>query len=146
LRTWWVALEDGGNQLRAVGNSAEGVVVEDTLTQTFVPRTATPPAQWLTHVAATTWRGESALRLTVQMADAAGTPILDQEQRVAFQVTSADGQLLGDLGTIDGSYTVETANGRASILLSHKGTTVITVRITSDRLPALEFGVNEFMD
>jgi beta-galactosidase len=141
LRTWWVTMQANDNELHAVGYMADGSVVEDSMTQMLVHPTDAPPAQWLAHVEQVTWREQSALCLTVQMADADGTPIINHEQRVHFQLTAGNGQLLGDLGTIDGSPTVETSNGRAMILLTDIGAVGVTINVTSDLIASEEWSV-----
>lgn len=143
LREWWVALQSGSNTLRAVGRMADGSVVEDSITQTLVHSTDAPPVQWLAHVEPVIWREQAVLCLTVQMAATDGTPIVNREQFVHFQLESGAGQLLGDLGTIDGSSTVETANGRAMILLTAVGTAGVTITVTSNLIASEKWSVSD---
>lgn len=104
LRTWQAPFRLGENHLHAVGRTDDGSTVADRLTQTLV-EPAGPPAQWLLQGEATRWRDRPVTRLTVQLADVAGTPCVDREESVTFQLLGGRGRLLTDLGTPDGSGT-----------------------------------------
>ncbi len=130
LRTWYLALPEGDNTLHAVGTMADGHVIEDTLHQTFVAATDAPPTQWRAEMTA---EGND-MRVTVQMVDADENPVTSPEQRVTFGLEGA-GRLEVDLGTIDGSRTIETANGRATIVVRDIGVEGATVTVDSELIP-----------
>ncbi len=130
LRAWHLDLPEGDNTFRAVGTTADGHLVEDTLTQRVV---------FAAGAFATQWRAEMIVmgddvRVTVQMVDAHEKPVVAPEQRVTFGLEGT-GRLDVDLGTIDGSRTVSTANGRATIMVRDIGVEGAAVTVTSEFLP-----------
>lgn len=127
LRAWQLDLPEGDNAFRAVGTMADGQIVEDNISQTFVAATDKPPTQWR----ATTQEEGNDMRVTVQMVDVDGNPVVAPEQRVTFGLEGA-GRLDVDLGTIDGSRTIETANGRATIVVRDIGVEGIIVTVESE--------------
>ena len=143
LRSWHVTLRAGVNELHAMGRSAEGRLVEDHATQTLVQPGDGTPARWLLTTEPTTWRGQPVRRLMVQLAAADGTPLVGPEQRVTFRVTGGAGRFLCDLGTIDGSATIETANGRAAILLAAPDEADVVVSVDCAALEPTEWIINQ---
>ncbi|MEM8860891.1 MAG: glycoside hydrolase family 2 TIM barrel-domain containing protein [Chloroflexota bacterium] len=129
LREWHLGLPEGINQFRAVGTTAEGQIIEDELIQEFVIGGNKEATQWLVQLES----ADGITRVTVQMADEDDRPVVGPEQRVTFELEGA-GELLIDFGTIDGTQTLETANGRATArILGAGGSTALQVQ--SDNLP-----------
>lgn len=136
LREWQLILPEGDNSFRAVGTMADGRTVEDTVSQTFFEAADGPPIQWSTEIQ----QNGDDVRLTIQMCDEAGRPVAAPEHRVTFGLEGS-GRLQVDMGTIDGSRTVETANGRATIIISDVGTEGASVTVTSDLLSPARFEI-----
>lgn len=135
LRAWHLNLPEGDNTFRAVGVAADGQMVEDEITQQFVVGSGAPtqwrsPAQWRTEIV----EEGDAMRVTVQMVDADGKPVVSPEQRVTFGLEGA-GRLDVDLGTIDGSRTIETANGQATVVMRDIGDEGAELTVESELIP-----------
>ena len=132
---WWAKMCLGENTIRAVGHCEDGSIIEHTIHQTLIPGSTGDPAGWAHQVEQMPHpldKGD-ALRVTVQMVDAAGRPVVDQERRVKFY-TPAPGWLL-NLGIPDASRVVETANGRAAILLAPPPKASFPLTIEAEGLP-----------
>ena len=136
LRVWHLQLPEGENSFQAKGTTADGRLIEDAMSQTFVAATNEPPTHWQADVE--DQGGE--VRLTIQQCAANGRPVATPEQCVTFGV-EGDGRLLIDQGTIDGSRTIATANGRASIVVQKASITKTYVTVICNLLPVTRLKV-----
>jgi len=129
---WMVPFRAGENRLRAVGWMADGREAEHTITQTLITNGGAQPEQ---AAALTGWvePAEAALRITIQLVNAHGVPVLRDERRVHFRLEGA-GRLLERQGTPGGSAVIETANGRAAIVL-HESESESVIYVSSAGLP-----------
>jgi beta-galactosidase len=107
---WMVKLDEGSNQLRAVGRSG-GTEVGDEITVAY--QTAKWGKAAALSLRQTEQRGGLAT-LEAHLLDAAGTPCLDAANAVRFAV-AGDGTLCDNLGTSTGARVVQLCNGRAQI-------------------------------
>ncbi|MEM7114634.1 MAG: glycoside hydrolase family 2 TIM barrel-domain containing protein [Chloroflexota bacterium] len=137
---WFVPMQQGANEIRAVASTTAGQTIEHTITQTLVPvsgEVAAIEGQWEKVV----FDEKTAVLATIQLVDQAGIPVLSDERRVQFAL-SGNGQLLVNQGTPTGSGLVETANGRAAIhILGADETTILQVR--ADNLPTYQLKIRD---
>ncbi|MCA9971383.1 MAG: DUF4982 domain-containing protein, partial [Anaerolineales bacterium] len=113
---WFVPLQMGDNQIRAVAETHAGQTIEHAIVQTLVSNGAAAVAAmrgWCERVAV---GGETAVLVTVQLTAHNGVPVLADERRLRFSLAGA-GQLVADRGTPTGSRVIETGNGRAAIIV-----------------------------
>jgi beta-galactosidase len=132
---WFVLLQQGENEIRAVATTQAGQEIEHTITQKLVPNGETEAAAmqgWCERVA---FEGETAVLATIQLINQAGDPALTDERTLEFAL-QGEGKLLINQGTPSGSRVVETANGRAAIYIFGADETTI-LHVKSDRLPML---------
>ena len=133
---WFVPLQMGNNQIRAVAVAKNGDRLEQAIEQMLVPngiRTAAKMQGWLE---TTSPIGDKVVRANIQLVTSDGIPVIKDEARVCFELEGS-GTLLVNQGTPVGSRILETANGRASILiLNHDVDTVL--QVTADGLPPLQ--------
>ena len=144
---WFVPLQQGENEIRAVGVTAEGQAVEQSISQTLVLAGEVAAAgiegRWEQvtvegETAPSTGSGQAVLA-TIQLVNQAGDPVLTDERRVHFELTGA-GVLLTNQGTPSGSRVVETANGRAAIQIMAANETTI-LHVTADDLPSYQLKI-----
>ena len=145
---WFVPFNMGSNEIRAVGVTTSGKVVEHAIDQTLVSNGVTEAVRiegWCEHTSTSsvtapstslvTESSVSATLVIIQLTTADGVPVLTDEHHVCFELAGS-GKLLTNQGTPSGSRIVETANGRASIyVFGADATTQLTV--TSENLPSL---------
>jgi hypothetical protein len=115
---WLAAFRAGENHLEAVGYVAGGVEVRHAISQTLAAKSSRPAAglqSWVEPIKAPEG-AETAVRVLVQLVDEQETPLLGEERRVRFTL-QGPGALWVNQGVPDGSYLVETANGRAAALV-----------------------------
>lgn len=135
---WSVPLQQGTNEIRAVGTTADGQTIEHTITQTLVP-VGGPVAAMAGRWEAVVFEGHPAVLATIQLADQAGIPVLTDERRVQFGLVGT-GRLLVNQGISTGSGLVETANGRATIhILGADETTILQAQV--DNLPTYQLEI-----
>lgn len=138
---WFVPLQIGENEIQAVGTTAVGQQITHTINQTLVPNGVVQSALLQGSYTTTTWQGQPAHLCTVQLATADNIPVTKDERRVCFGLRGT-GKLLSQQGTAVGSDVIETANGRASILVLASGTdTVLTATVAG--LPPLTLTLGE---
>jgi len=111
--SWDIPLNDGVNQLKAVGYQEEAVIDQQEHEVIY------GRADWgkPDHISLTaTAQSPGRYLVTAMMCDADGKRIFDYEKRVYFDLSGA-GDLLTDYGTPTRSQLIEFANGRAQIEL-----------------------------
>jgi len=119
---WMVRLHEGANKLEVIAHK-DRATVRDSITQVY--QTAK-------------WSGPASIRLemldakvdtvTLQatLRDKQGVLCLDATNYIHFSM-AGDGELLADLGTSDGSRTVQAYNGRAIIRIKRTGDRAVAV-------------------
>ncbi|MFK7800033.1 MAG: glycoside hydrolase family 2 TIM barrel-domain containing protein [Anaerolineae bacterium] len=135
LLEWHLSLPEGLNSFRAVGTYANGELIEDNIDQEFITENGQQPSQWLFYSA----QIDNRIQVSIQMASKDGRPVVSPERRVTFEL-SGEGELLADLGTIDGSRIVETANGRATIQIVGADESTM-LHVQADNLPTSQLKV-----
>lgn len=136
IRAWDVALSTGQHTIRAVGTTASGDTIEDAVSQTFFATTDTKPTQWY---AGKQLDGD-AVRFTIQLCNAAGIPLTGPEQRVTFGL-EGPGQMQIDLGLVDGAQTLETANGRATVVVTGFAPEETVITAQSEQMPLTKWAL-----
>ncbi|MCB9266192.1 MAG: glycoside hydrolase family 2 protein [Lewinellaceae bacterium] len=122
---WQVLFAEGENQLRAVGKTAAGKVVSDSLAITWHTEPFGKPNEITLH---TEPLPNGNLLVVATMRDDRGRRVLDYEKRVYFSHDGA-GKLMENYGTPNGSSIIEFANGRAAIeFVPGEGRAVIEAR------------------
>ncbi|MFB2118198.1 glycoside hydrolase family 2 TIM barrel-domain containing protein [Parapedobacter sp. 2B3] len=113
---WMVVLRDGQNTLEVVARK-DGATVRDSITQVYQTAVWGKPAAMQLSVLEA-----AADTVTIQatLLDKSGVLCLDAADYIRFAAIG-DGYLLADLGTSDGSRTVQAYNGRAVIRLKRTG-------------------------
>ena len=135
---WFVPLQQGENEIRAVTSTANGQTVEHSITQTLVPAGGSVAAiegRWEEVM----FEGDTAILATVQLLDQDGIPVLTDERRVQFALTG-NGRPMVNQGTPTGSRVVVTANGRAAIHILEADETTI-LHVTADDLPSFQLKI-----
>ena len=136
IRTWHIPLTEGENRIVAIGKTATGKIVKDVMTQTFIPITNAEPTGWQAHLIPA---GDD-VQLVIQLCTDRGEPVVKPEQRVTFAL-EGNGFMKVDFGTIDGSQTIETANGRASIFVTKTGSEPVFVTVICPHFPPTRFEI-----
>ena len=136
---WFVPLQLGENEIRAVAVTAEGQVVEHAITQTLVPNGEMEAVRMQGWCEQVIFEGETAVLATIQLISQDGVPVLTDERILDFEL-QGDGKLLINQGTPSGSRVVETANGRATIYILRAAETTI-LHVKSDRLPSYQLRI-----
>ena len=122
---WFVAMNRGANEIRAVAMTGDGRVVEHTIEQTLIPIGAAEAAALQGWCEQVEFEGKTAVLATIQLINQDGEPVLMDERQMRFEL-KGDGSLLVNQGTPTGSRVIETANGRASItILGATETTIL---------------------
>src|SRR5690606_3376549 len=117
---WMVVFGAGHNTLEVIAKK-DGITVKDRITQVYQTATWGKPATVGIDVLKTD--GDT-LTLQATLFDAHGVRCLDAAEYIHFSAIG-DGYLLANLGTSDGSSTVQAYNGRAIIRLKRTGQRVI---------------------
>lgn len=122
---WDVSFHDGKNELRAVSRST-GSALEHSVNFFYETREWGRPAR----LSLSLLRSVPA-RSTVQaeLLDAKGVRCLDSREVIQFSL-AGPGRLIDNLGTPEGSRTVQMCNGHATISLQHQGPVVVGVSAT----------------
>lgn len=113
---WMVVLKEGRNTLEVVAQK-DGVTVKDSITQIYQTEPWLKPATVRLETVATE---ADTVTLQATLLDENGVLCLDAADYIYFSAIG-DGYLLADLGTSDGSRTVQAYNGRAIIRLKRTG-------------------------
>jgi beta-galactosidase len=150
---WFVPLQQGANDIRAVAVTAAGQAVEHAITQTLVPTGEMEAAAmqgWCEQVMVEGQtpalsgsiglsKAEVAVLATIQLITQDGNPVLTDERHIFFELAGS-GELLTNQGTPTGSRVVETANGRAAIQIMGANETTI-LHVTADKLPSYQLKI-----
>ncbi len=110
---WMIPFHAGENELRAEGTMADGRQITHAISQSLTGGGGKAAAKlhgWVEPAES------SAVRVVVQLVNDLDTAVIDDERRVSFQL-QGPGRLHANQGTPDGSRLIETANGRAAILV-----------------------------
>jgi beta-galactosidase len=113
--TWEVHFCPGRNELRAIGLSATGQHIEHTIVQKYYAGEAEAGEAFQWKVERIMDR-DAILRVTIQLVDGNGLPVVDDRRRVSFSL-QGNGRLDDCLGSVGGSRVIELVNGRAWINL-----------------------------
>jgi beta-galactosidase len=119
---WDIAFQVGENELRAVGRGI-GISLEDSVKFFYETRQWGTPAQ-LSLLLVRSDQGKSTVR--AELLDAQGVTCLDSREVIQFTL-AGPGRLIDNLGTPEGSRTVQMCNGHSEISLEHRGAVVVGV-------------------
>lgn len=123
--SWLTPLKEGVNSVRAV--SRDGTAISDEIQ--FVYQTS-PWSQPSKLTLKELGRSGGNVTIEARVLDAAGVPCLDAANHVRFGLTG-DALLLDNLGTADGSRSVQLANGKAEITIKLSGPTAVATVASS---------------
>ncbi|HEY9509592.1 MAG TPA: glycoside hydrolase family 2 TIM barrel-domain containing protein [Verrucomicrobiae bacterium] len=126
---WNVKFNEGANTVRAIGQTEQGAISDEIVTEYQTAKWNTPARMQLKQIAAT----NDVVTIEANACDENGVRCLDAANPVRFGVTG-DGCLLDDLGTAHGSRVVQLANGHAQISLQLTGRKVVA-SVISEGLP-----------
>lgn len=113
---WMVVFREGQNKLEVVAKRGD-ITVKDSITQVYQTAKWSRPATVHLDVLCT---NADTLTLQATLRDENGVLCLDAADYIRFSL-AGDGKMLADLGTSDGSRTVQAYNGRAMIRLKQTG-------------------------
>ena len=119
---WNVKLNEGSNDLRAVGKSDAGEVVDKISVAYQTAQWDKPTKLSLQEIS----RTNGVVTIEARVSDKDGVPCLDATNFIRFGV-AGDGKLLDNLGTSTGSRAVQLYNGRAQISLQLTGDAAASV-------------------
>ncbi|MFW5771725.1 MAG: glycoside hydrolase family 2 protein [Phototrophicaceae bacterium] len=138
VMTWNVPLSAGEHILKAIGYRGDCRCARHEITQAVVAGDVGPVAG-----AAIQRESEAAaLRLVVQLTDAAGRPVIADERRVHFRALSG-GAVRRWQGVMGGCDVVETANGRAYVDLMPDAGTTMRVQVTVEGLAPVDVTIDD---
>lgn len=117
--SWLTLLKEGANSVRAVAR--DGTSISDEIQFVYQSSSWSQPAQLTLKEIG---RNGGNVTIEARILDAAGVPCLDAANLVRFGLTG-DALLLDNLGTANGSRSVQLANGRAEITINLNGSTAV---------------------
>jgi beta-galactosidase len=125
---WHVPLRPGPNELRAVAIANDGERAEHVIELEYHEIEAGPGIAFRRQLEPVLLPdGQAGTRVTIQLIDAEGHPVVEDRQRVSFSLPNA-GELEDRLGIVGGSRVVELANGRASIVVPEKRAAALQIQ------------------